>query len=160
MRSKSRNYSQESDTEENINYDGKYDISGQSNWSRNVTLPFDKNEILVERHYHAHDGEVRYNPSASERSFTGVGPKGYVPSNERIKEEVSDALYLSSKIDATDIEVEVEDGIVYLNGTVESRMMKRYAEDLIYGLPWVIDVQNLLRVVRKDTGPWCKTEPA
>ena len=49
-------------------------------------------------------------------------------------------------IDASDIEVEVEDGEVTLTGTVADRETKKRAEDAIDNLSGVKHVQNNLRV--------------
>lgn len=77
---------------------------------------------------------------------TGKGPKGYRRSDERIREDVCETLIAHSEIDASEIEVEVKDGLVTLSGTVESRQMKRMTEDLIEHLPGVFDIRNDLRI--------------
>ena len=89
--------------------------------------------------------------SSSERQigeFRGRGPRGYRRSDERIKEDVCQCLTDDSHIDASDIEVSVNDREVVLSGTVESRFEKRHAEDLIDRIPGVRDVINSLRVTR------------
>lgn len=84
--------------------------------------------------------------------FSGLGPKGYRRSDERIKEEVCEALYASPFVDASDIEVSVNDGCVRLYGTVESRNAKREAETTIENLSGVTDIQNELRLKRTTDG--------
>ncbi|MFC4307671.1 BON domain-containing protein [Steroidobacter flavus] len=79
--------------------------------------------------------------------FSGMGPRGYSRSDERIKEDVCQCLTDDDHIDASDIEVMVKDREVILTGTVRSRMQKRHAEDLIERLSGVRDVINSLRVV-------------
>ncbi|WP_408095676.1 BON domain-containing protein [Peredibacter sp. HCB2-198] len=74
----------------------------------------------------------------------GKGPRGYKRSDERIKEEVSEALYLSRDIDASNIEVFVSDGLVILRGEVESRPIKRLTEEIIENISGVVDVRNEL----------------
>lgn len=81
------------------------------------------------------------------RQFSGMGPRGYRRSDERIKEDVCQCLTDDHHIDASDIEVAVNDREVTLTGTVTSRLQKRHAEDLIERLPGVRDVINSLRVV-------------
>lgn len=76
----------------------------------------------------------------------GRGPRGYRRSDERIKEDVCQCLTDDQHIDATNIEVAVNDREVVLSGTVSSRMQKRHAEDLIERLSGVRDVINSLRV--------------
>jgi len=76
----------------------------------------------------------------------GKGPRQYRRSNERIKEDVCDRLSDDTFIDASDIEVQVENNEVTLNGTVDSRTAKRRAEDLIESVSGVKNVQNNLRI--------------
>jgi BON domain len=79
-------------------------------------------------------------------SMAGKGPKGYVRSDERIREDVCDCLTDDPHLDASSIEVEVKNGEVTLSGTVDSREAKRHAEELIDRVSGVKDVQNSLRV--------------
>lgn len=83
---------------------------------------------------------------ASAGSFRGKGPKGYVRSDERIQEDVSDRLSDDDTLDASDIVVEVSGGEVTLSGYVDSRRAKRTAEDCADQCAGVIHVQNNLRV--------------
>jgi osmotically-inducible protein OsmY len=83
------------------------------------------------------------------RGFSGRGPKGYQRSDERIKEQLSDRLMDDDNIDATEITIEVKNGEVTLNGTVNSREEKRAAEDLAERSPGVREVQNHLRINQK-----------
>jgi osmotically-inducible protein OsmY len=76
----------------------------------------------------------------------GKGPKNYTRSEERIREDVSDALTDDSFLDASGIEVNVKDGDVTLNGHVDSRYSKHRAEDLAEDVTGVKNVQNNLRV--------------
>ena len=81
-------------------------------------------------------------------AFSGKGPKGYKRSDDRIREEVCEALYQSPRVDASDIEVSVDQGCVSLKGTVDSRDAKREAESCIENLFGVEDVFNELRVIQ------------
>jgi osmotically-inducible protein OsmY len=78
--------------------------------------------------------------------FTGRGPKGWKRSNERIQEEVNEALARHPEIDASDIEVRVENGEVTLTGVVEDRGQKRLAEDIAEDVFGVDDVNNDLKI--------------
>ena len=82
------------------------------------------------------------------RGFSGKGPKGWKRSDERIKEDVNEALFKSYEVDATDIEVDVKDGVVYLRGSVHVRGDKREAEDCVENIHGVVDVQNQLSFYR------------
>ena len=79
-------------------------------------------------------------------SHKGRGPKGYVRSDERIREDVNDRLSDDPFLDASDIEVTVSEGDVTLTGMVITRIDKRRAEDLAEDISGVKNVQNQLRV--------------
>lgn len=81
---------------------------------------------------------------------SGKGPKGYQRSDERLKEEISDRLTDDGEIDASEIEVDVEKGVVTLRGTIDSRDLKWRIESLCDGVSGVQDVQNQLRVQRSS----------
>lgn len=80
--------------------------------------------------------------------FAGRGPKGYVRSDERIREDVSDRLSLDDEVDASDIEVRVAEGEVTQEGSVPTRSMKHRAENLADDVAGVKDVHNRLRVTK------------
>ena len=81
-----------------------------------------------------------------DKSHYGKGPSNYTRSDDRIKEDVSDTLSEDWHIDASEIEVAVDEGEVTLSGTVQNRHDKRHAEDIIEDLSGVRHVQNNLRV--------------
>ncbi|MGH8178915.1 MAG: BON domain-containing protein [Steroidobacter sp.] len=66
----------------------------------------------------------------SRPSFRGRGPKGYVRSDERLREIICERLTDDPDIDASDIGIEVQGGEVTLTGTVTDRTTKWRAEDL------------------------------
>ena len=78
--------------------------------------------------------------------FSGRGPKDYVRTDDRIREDVCVRLSWNDEVDATDISVRVADGEVTLEGSVETRHMKRLAEDLAEEVFGVSDVHNTVRV--------------
>jgi osmotically-inducible protein OsmY len=83
-----------------------------------------------------------------EADYRGRGPRGYTRSDERIREEVSDWLMEDRYVDASEIDVTVAAGEVTLAGTVDSREMKRRAENIAASALGVKDVHNSLRVRR------------
>jgi BON domain len=83
---------------------------------------------------------------AQEGRYAGRGPKGYQRSEERLKEEVCERLTVDPDVDASDVEVSVQNGEVTLEGTVPTRNMKRAAEDCIEAISGVQQVHNRLRV--------------
>jgi osmotically-inducible protein OsmY len=84
----------------------------------------------------------------AEGNHRGKGPRGYKRSDGRVMEDVNDRLTDYSHLDASDIEVTVVDGVVKLEGWVDSRWAKRSAEDIVETVSGVKDVQNNLRVGR------------
>lgn len=78
----------------------------------------------------------------------GRGPRGYKRSDDSIYEDVCDMLSRSPDVDASDIEVSIKEGIVYLNGTVSDRETKKMAELELENVSGVVDVQNLLNFKR------------
>ena len=80
------------------------------------------------------------------RSYAGKGPKGYTRSDERIKEDISEALARHPEVDASDIEVVVHDAEVTLSGTVKERLMKRIAEEIAERSSGVKEVHNMIRM--------------
>jgi osmotically-inducible protein OsmY len=81
-----------------------------------------------------------------EQDHRGRGPAGYVRTDERIREDVSERLTDDWAVDARKIVVSVSSGEITLNGTVSSRDQKRRAEDLADNVSGVKHVQNNLRV--------------
>jgi hypothetical protein len=81
---------------------------------------------------------------ARPENYAGRGPRGYRRADSRIQEDVNDALTRDPELDATDVEVSVENGEVTLTGTVGDRRAKRRAEDDAYACAGVHDVHNRL----------------
>ena len=82
----------------------------------------------------------------------GRGPKSYSRSDDRIRDDVNDRLTDDPFLDASEVEVSVENGEITLSGFVSSRQDKRRAEDLADNVSGVKHVQNNLRVGRSDDG--------
>jgi BON domain len=152
------NYSSDRDTQENFNPNDKYSETGESEFSRDSTIPFDQDEVLSERHYSFGPMEIhgrkrfraRESKSEPSSSLIGKGPKGYKRSDVKIKEDVSEALYRNTAVDASEIEVFVNEGSVTLKGTVTTRDQKKMAEYAVEHLAGVIDVFNELLVLNKQ----------
>ena len=85
----------------------------------------------------------RYNADAG---HAGRGPKDWKLSDEKIRERVCEVLLQSHEVDATEMEVTVEEACVYLNGNISSVGMKRVAEDLVGSIPGVEDVFTSLKI--------------
>lgn len=80
----------------------------------------------------------------------GKGPKGYKRNDERTREEVCDAIAFQGHIDASDVEVKLESGIVTLSGTVARRDEKRALEHMVERCRGVHEVHNELRLRREQ----------
>lgn len=162
-RTQSSNYSNDSDSLENYNYDDKYSITGESSFSRDLTVPFDSNDVLSERNYgyrgnlygkdiQENDLAQRDTRSPTRNNFIGRGPKGYTRSDNAIYEDACEALYHSPDIDASSIEVRVDKGIITLTGHIEERGLKKLAEHLVENVSGAIDVHNEIKVRKNPHG--------
>jgi osmotically-inducible protein OsmY len=80
--------------------------------------------------------------------YAGRGPRGYRRSDERIREDINDHLTDDWYVDASDVEVTVNNGMVTITGRVDNRDEKRRAEDIAECVSGVKDVSNQLRVER------------
>lgn len=67
-------------------------------------------------------------PVPTARGFRGIGPRGYIRSDQRIYEDICDRLTENPFIDPSDIEVRVDRGEVMLTGTVDSATELRQIE--------------------------------
>lgn len=97
-------------------------------------------------------GQGRYNRTTSSSgtsSHRGKGPKAYRRSDDRIREDISDRLADDDRVDASEIEINVQDAEVTLTGTVDNREAKRRAEDIAEMVSGVQHVQNNIRVNRE-----------
>lgn len=134
-------YSVDRRSEEDKEFFDKYSPTGESEWSRTSTVPFDEEDVLIERHYSL--GSMDHGGIIDHR---GKGPRGYKRSDERIRDDVSDALYRCYEVDASEIGVSVKEGVVTLQGTVDSRIAKKVAEMTVDTCLGVRDVLNELRI--------------
>lgn len=88
------------------------------------------------------DGSLRFR-----KNFAGRGPKTFHRSDQHLYEDVCELLMADPDIDADEVEVQVENGLVILSGTVETKRLKRLAEELVADIPGVEDVQNNLKLI-------------
>ena len=83
--------------------------------------------------------------------YTGRGPKGYKRSDQQIIEEACQRLERDGDIDASEIEVGAEDGVIRLRGIVPDRQTKRRAEECVESIYGARDVMNELRVQQEGS---------
>ena len=88
-----------------------------------------------------------YGTRSQEKS--GKAPKNYTRSDERVREEVCDALAQSGH-DWSDVDVTVSNGEVTLTGTVADRSEKLQAEHFADRVRGVNEVTNQLKIKRAD----------
>ena len=112
-----------------LNDADRYEFSGESEYSRERSDPYQMVDYMIDRGL----------------DYRGRGPKGFSLSDERIREDVCEVLARDSRIDATEIEVEVKEGTVFLKGMVDGRQTKRLAELAIENLLGVNDIINQLK---------------
>ncbi len=79
----------------------------------------------------------------------GSAPKGHTRNDERLKEDISERIAHLAHVEASDVEVSVEDGSVTISGTVPDRQMRWDLEQLLDHVHGVKDVVNNLKVKRE-----------
>lgn len=118
-------------------------------------------------HWGADQGDLRSTLASGSSSGYGVnaggqawsdvardrkGPRGYVRSDERIREFICERLAQHHRLDVSDVGVEVREGCVTLEGTVPERSMKYAIEETADNCWGVRDVVNHIRVAPR--GGW------
>lgn len=105
---------------------------------------------------HRRYGAADRGPTAEQDRWTGPyagrGPKNYRRSDERILEDVCERLMEHPSIDASEVEVSVQDGDVTLSGVVESRAVKHLTEAMAETVTGVKEVHNQLRIAPGESG--------
>lgn len=113
-------------------------FSGGGNWAPSAAQGY------------AARADYRRPPQPARGAYRGRGPKGYTRSDERIREDICERLSEDPGVDASDVSVSVQAGIVTLEGGVGSRAQKRRAEDIADACSGVRDIHNRLAVPMKD----------
>ncbi|WP_163864441.1 BON domain-containing protein [Myxococcus eversor] len=80
---------------------------------------------------------------------TGKGPRGYQRGDDRIRADICDQL-MRAWMDSSDVDVQVEGGVVTLLGRVRGRDEKRAIEDVSEAVLGVKEVLNHLRLNRSE----------
>ena len=83
----------------------------------------------------------------TQRSTQAGGPAEQRP-DEAIWEDIHDHLTTNPDLDATEIEIVVEDGDATLTGRVDTREAKWVVEEIVRGIPGVRELHNRLKVAR------------
>ena len=106
---------------------------------------FDDDSRFIERDYSI-GGGVTMKRTDLVHGFFGKGPKNWDKSDEKIREEVCETLYVNRYVDASDIEVEVRNAVVFLSGWVNSRDEKKEVQDSLEALCGVKEIRNELHL--------------
>jgi osmotically-inducible protein OsmY len=124
--------------------------SGQWSQKREGKNWWDKAKDEVSSWFGDDDNDRQRRESNFSGPHRGKGPKGYVRSADRIREDINDRLSDDPYIDASEVDVEINGNEVILKGHVSSREAKRRAEDIVESISGVRHVENRLRVERND----------
>lgn len=112
-----------------------------------ISMPTYEDELGMTREEEINNVDWSDDPrseSFSERHY-GKGPRNW-PSQERILQMASERLFFSQDVDAQNIEIRFDDGVLSLKGDVADRGQKKAAEECVESVPGVIDVQNELKI--------------
>ncbi|WP_165373343.1 BON domain-containing protein [Sorangium cellulosum] len=96
-------------------------------------------------------GGPSFHPGGPHRGLSGARgrpPEGYRRPDERIREDLREQISECPDLDASDVEVKVQDGEVTLSGTVRERRFKHQIEALAERVSGVTDVRNEIRLQR------------
>jgi CBS domain-containing protein len=117
------------------------------------------NERRDHRNYGVGPGNTRFGNDATgsrgevrRGEHQGRGPRNYQRSDDRIREDVNERLTDDAMIDASEIDVAVQNREVTLTGSVRDRNERRRAEDIAESVPGVTHVQNNLRIGQHQPG--------
>lgn len=94
--------------------------------------------------------EKEWNRGGTMETRAGRASRNYEKSDEQIGKDVIQHLTRQPTLEAGDIEVSVQEGVVTLGGTVGQREMKRMVEDEAEAVPGVKDVRNEIRVEKHE----------
>ena len=83
--------------------------------------------------------------------FSGLGPV-YSDAGDPTGQEVASRLTQHGQVDATNIEITIDNGEVLLEGTVNDEETKRLAQEALESVAGVSSVQNQLQVQEGQTG--------
>ncbi len=120
------------------------DINTESGWG----IMRREDDLLISNNQYSQGAFTERSEAGIEtqRDFSGKGPKGWSRPDEWLKDEVCEALTLDPRIDASEIEVSVQNAIVTLKGSVSDRRTKRYAEGCAEQVRGIVDVRNELSI--------------
>jgi osmotically-inducible protein OsmY len=106
-------------------------------------------EQQFDRHY-VPDTSNRFPESGTNYDMkgqhSGKGPRNYQRSDERLKEIICERLTDDPRVDARELEVEVNNCNVTITGYVADKEMKRRIEDVVEGIQGISNTENRVHV--------------
>lgn len=122
-----------------------------------ISVPHDKIKVKVENGWLTLEGDVdwQFQKHAAERAVRNlVGVRGVSnlvfvkpkASPTELKSKIQDTFKRQAALDASNIKVDVHDGVVTLNGTVRSWAERKEAEQVAWASPGVTDVVNNITI--------------
>ncbi len=101
------------------------------------------------RQWYGEDAHRDHRRGWGAQSQRRTSPKGYTRSDDRVREDICERLSHSG-LDVSEVSVEVKDGTVTLEGTVEDRWTKYVIEDHADDCLGVKEIDNRIRVLRSQ----------
>ena len=138
-----RNYDRSNDWRNNRENDYNNTGNNDRGW-------WDRTRDEVSSWFGDDDAERRRRMDRTSGPHKGKGPRDYQRSEDRIREDVCHRLADDDRVDASDIQVQIQKDEVILSGTVNSREEKRRAEDVVESIYGVRNVENRIRVSNND----------
>ena len=131
-------------------YSGRYDKNYEGSWERDNRDWWDRTRDEVASWFGDEEAERRRNMDHRQGGHRGHGPKNYRRSDSRIEEDINDRLSDDGWVDASNVEVRVNEGEVTLEGNAPDRFSKRRAEDIAEAVSGVRNVENRIKVTQQD----------
>lgn len=134
--------------------DSRYDMDPGFSYEFGTRWDFDRDAGYGDRRPnqpYRGSGQERYRQNQAEDwqipgPYTGMGPRGYRRSDERIQDQICEIFTRHGKIDARGVEINVQDGNVTLTGEVNRKLEKYLAEEIASSVSGVNEVENHLKV--------------
>ena len=125
-----------------------YGYEGQGGWGDFTQGGYGEDQGRFAQSGHGRGGSdyAEAGRTSSGPSYRGRGPRNYTRSDDRIVDDLIDRMTEHHELDATQILVMVEGGVVTLTGEVPERRMKHLAEDIADEVTGVRDIENRIRV--------------
>jgi hypothetical protein len=85
-------------------------------------------------------------PGRQERNNQGKGPRNYHRPDERILEDIYNRIAADWNLDAIDVDIKVDAGVVHLAGQVRDRTVRHRIEDITEAVRGVKSIENKIRI--------------